>query len=387
MSEKKSLKQMRLPFQLISTSPKAATHSPTIAIPEKSSPKTPATTSRKRRPSSDGENVRQTKIGRTNSKENISEIIAEHSIEIVDSDEDEKKTTTKEKKSNEIVETTPTLVTPVTENIVHIKLPSSSKSKRKINMDVKPQKSIEEEEEDPDDSIVYLDKEELPKHSKKSKRSAKKSEKKKKQSITKNEMNHVIKTLKLNDLVEDQQTEEEQEVAMEIVKIDDTDEDDSINDDDNAGNKNESNENERESNIIAEKSKGIVEESFESPPISSEISKLINGNNSNSSLSPTEDQIMDMLSDEPGKASPLNESNTIKGIRTTPKLTPKAMERRKEQEAKRIEKEHQRQKERDEKEKQRLKEKEMREEAKKKEKEDKEEMRKREKEERDVIYI
>jgi hypothetical protein len=383
MSEKKgNLKQMRLPFQIISTSPKTTTPISSIATSpasvEKPSPKTPKNnvSSRKRKPSNEGENVRSSKIGRTNSKENI--IAEADPIEIADSNDSTDviaipttaiTTTT----SNNDTKQAQNETTPVTETIVHIKLPSNSKSKRKINMDVKQPKSIDEE--DPDDSIVYLDEEELPK---KSKKSVKKSEKKKKaQPAMKDEKsetseNHAKKNLQLNEPIEtpiavpvDVAVLEEKEDKPIIVFVD---------------NQKKSEDKKLESSGAAENKDRLDN------VMSSELSKLVNSGNT----SVTEDQIMDMLSDDADKSlcddrkSPT--SDALKAVKSAAlKLTPKALERRKELEAKRLEKEQLRQKERDEKEKQRLKEKEMREEAKRKEKEEKEEQRKREKEDREVI--
>ena len=117
---------------------------------------------------------------------------------------------------------------------------------------------------------------------------------------------------------------------------------------------------------------------------SEEISKLVDKSteDENSPNNDIHDDIV-LTDDELNKS--LSHPNAASLTKTTPKLTPKALARRKELESKRIEKENQRLKEKEEKEKQRLKEKELREEAKRKEREEKEEMRKREKEEKEVI--
>ena len=168
MSEKKSLKQSRLPFQIISTSPKVSGEHKASPVPvEKSSPKTPVT-SRKRKPSNDGDNIRSSKIGRTNSKENI--IAEQDPIEIVDSSEEEVSAvnTTLNESIVSVTETTPTAATKSTpEKKLRIKIQSCSKRKQVI-------KPIEVH---PDDSVVYLDDEEI--QNAMNKKSTKKSEKKK----------------------------------------------------------------------------------------------------------------------------------------------------------------------------------------------------------------
>jgi chromatin assembly factor 1 subunit A len=372
MSEKK-LKQSRLPFQIL-TSPKTPSIGAIQSVEKSSSlPSTPKTpkpiSSRKRKPSSEGENLRSTKIGRlAKSKENIAE---PETIEVADSDDDEKKQTLP------AVETTPTLATSTSDSVIHIKLPSTTKSRRK--QDLKVSKSVEEEIVENDDSIVYLDQEELPaKSSKKAKKGVKKSEKKKKskaQSSSDEGIERVKKSLKMND---------DEKIDEKTPKSDDVEivEDEKAETDPVA-----ENESSKEEEIDDE----LMEVDDEPQPaestVSDQISKLINA--SGTSSSPVKD-MQDILSDdENDQTSPNDQSlNTSVDNKGTPRvLTPKQMARRKEFEEKRLEKELQKKKEREVRELQRLKEKEEREEAKRREKEAKEEERRKEKEEREVKFI
>lgn len=439
MSEKKCLKQSRLPFQIISTSPKVISGehkaSPVVPAVEKSSPKTPVT-SRKRKPSSDGENLRSSKIGRTNSKENI--IAEQDPIEIIDSSEEEVSavnTTTNEESIVSITETTPTAASKSTpqEKKLRIKIQSCSKRKQVIKPLVV----------NPDDSIVYLDDEEI--QSAMNKKSTKKSEKKKasNQKVSKEKAKRVKKSLNLNhdqdkgteviktsennevesmevdnnDLIFDDDNNERSDTECEAAKTADdkiTEVKDRLEESmnnqlkecktvsiilkkvsvpENEDKLDESNTDLDESVKSSEKddnSEKSTSESEESPKVDSkkelseEISKLVDNSSQSddSANKDLHDEFVEIFTDDE-KKSPTN-PNTPNITKATPKLTPKALARRKDQEAKRIEKELQRQKEKDEKEKQRLKEKEMREEAKRREKEEKEELRKREKEEREV---
>lgn len=410
MSVKRDLKQTRLPFQIL-TSPKASTD--LLSSSSTTSITTPVA-SRKRRPSSDGENLRSTKIVRTKSKENI---IAEQDPVVIDLDNVEqskavsKEDTSDKKKIVNKVETTPTASSSTnnTDSSVRIKLPS----RRKQNFDSKINKSHEEIFIENDDSVVYLDEEELPK---KVKKSAKKSDKKKqsqnqlqkKATILIKKLDDAKKSLNLNDSMEDEEdkpkvaTLEPQE-PIAIMEIDDSDYE---------GEKEEPKVEEKKEFKVEEKKEPKVEEKKEpkleekeeedeeevsnhveksytdthADDVSEEISKLVE--KSPSTQEDLHEELIDLLSDDgkspqrSEKKSPSNDMNeSIE--RTTPKLTPKALARRKELEAKRIEKEHQKLKEREEKDKQRLLEKQMREDAKRKEREEKEELRKREKEERE----
>jgi len=452
MSEKKGLKQSRLPFQIISTSPKVSgEHKATPISAENSSPKTPVT-SRKRKPSNEGENNRSSKIGRTNSKENI--IAEQDPIEIIDSSEDEVSAAINTTLNESIVsntETTPTTATKSTpqERKLRIKIQSCSKRKQVIKPLVVH----------PDDSIIYLDDDEI--QNAMNKKSTKKSEKRKgaNQKASKDKTKKVKKSLNLNQNDDDDQGTKD----VKTMEIDDDehvfDDDDNErsdiesastskiaavkdrleecmtkklneckevsiilkkismpdNEDDSEGELSNENAEIEEDNKVLEKDDkdaSIIEEildesktdldesikvsekssseSEESPKaennkeLSEEISKLVDNSpqNDDSANKDLHDEFVEIFTDDE-KKSPTN-PNTPNITKTTPTLTPKALARRKDQEAKRIEKELLRQKEKDEKEKQRIKEKEMREEAKRKEREEKEELRKREKEEREV---
>lgn len=457
MSEKKGLKQSRLPFQIISTSPKVSgEHKASTISAENSSPKTPVT-SRKRKPSNEGENIRSSKIGRTNSKENI--IAEQDPIEIIDSSEDEVGAAINTTLNESIVsntETTPTTATKSTpqEKKLRIKIQSCSKRKQVIKPLVVH----------PDDSIIYLDDDEI--QNAMNKKSTKKSEKRKgaNQKASKDKTKKVKKSLNLNQNNDDdkgtkdvktmeidddehvfddddnersdiesastskiaavkdrleqcmtKKVNECKEVSIILKKISIPDNEDDT--EDQLSNENTENpqiedntvleKDDKDASIIEEKLdesktdldesikviEGSSSESEESPKVennkelSEEISKLVDNSpqNDDSANKDLHDEFVEIFTDDE-KKSPTN-PNTPNITKTTPTLTPRALARRKDQEAKRIEKELLRQKEKDEKEKQRLKEKEMREEAKRKEREEKEELRKREKEEREVNLI
>lgn len=203
MSEKK-LKQLRLPFQIISSSPgEKPSASPTISTPKpvlkdtkasstpKSSkgpksktPKTPKSSaevaSRKRRQSTELESNRSTKIVRTSdSKENIVSVITIEDSH--DSGEAAKDSISVESDIEllEDDEKTPTTAKHI-EKTVSIKLPSCSKSKRNRNLSEAFGKPRSQDDED--DSVVYLDDEEIRKSTKKksTKKGSKKVLKKKK---------------------------------------------------------------------------------------------------------------------------------------------------------------------------------------------------------------
>ncbi|KAG5667324.1 hypothetical protein PVAND_015308 [Polypedilum vanderplanki] len=369
MSAKKGLKQTRLPFQIL-TSPKVTTpvstsdsSSKIMISPKTSITKTPVNT-KKRKPSSDSENQNATKILRVNSNENIAEL---DPVEKIDEKVDQAVIDISEDSSNGKINKEEKTPSEEAENSIRIRLPS----KRKQTFDTKPRKSLEEIEFDPDDSVVYLDEEELPI---KTKKSGKKSEKKNKQkqkstptSNSKNETNRVRKSLRLNDSLDEKEIS-----GIEIMEIDDSDNDPVETD------KNEEAECLEKQEL---QPSCATTETAATKSVSAEVSKLIETSSTNENI---HDQIVELLSDDvksPSKKSTANE--IVNAEKTTPKLTPKMLARRKELEAKRIEKEQQKQKEREEKEKQRLLEKQMREDAKKKEKEEKEEQRKREKEERE----
>lgn len=241
-------------------------------------------------------------------------------------------------------------------------------------MGAKPAGSLEEE--DLDDSVVYLEDEDC-KSTKKSKKSEKKARK-----TTHEKSNSVRKNLNTDDQVENENhspVPKNQEIAPNIIQHE---------------------ENSTKSDLDAAK----IEVPSEKKNSIDEISAIQNCENENinsfntvptnvSSTAPEDpdvihEEIIEFLSDDSDSNKISTSINEVGKTPTSVKkelmnLTPKQLARRQEQEARRIEKELQRQKERELKEQQRLKEKEQREEAKRKEREEKEEARKREKEERD----
>lgn len=388
MSEKKVFKQTSL-FNIF-TSPKPTTtttsSTPDQSSNEKSPPKTPSTTpkapkaaaSRKRKPSSDGDNVRSSKIGRLTSKENIAEPSV--TIALDDSDDDnkavEKKNDLANKSLTKNVETTPT-----SEGVIHIKIKSSRRKQ-----DLKAVQKIEEE--DPDDSVVYLDKEELQmKSSKKVKKSAKKSEKKKRSIEGKSSGDDTKRVKKSLNLNEEAKLEENSSV---VEVIDDETEEKLQKSPTEALKTNEKSLPEAAATEEPPKP-AVAMEIDEAQIVSDQISKLMNASGTTSMSGDIQEYISDdeqPRTTESELNSSLNSSLNKSVDHGTPKvLTPKQLARRKEFEEKRLERELLKKKEREEKELQRLKEKEQREEAKRKEKEEKEEQRKREKDEKEVIAV
>lgn len=371
-SAKKKLKQMRLPFAILDESEK------TPKTSQDNSSSKAIVSSRKRKPSSDADagNSKSTKIGRVaESKENIS---SKADVEILDSD-DESSPETKDTTGDQALinpsngtETTPTTTAP--ESVFHIKLPSCTKSKRKINMDMKLKNPIDEE--DLDDSVVYLDDEDIPKSSKKFKRSVKKSEKKKEKKESSGKDSRVRKTLDMSGSVEDKV--EELGVA-------------NVSSSEKASDGLQSKRNVEKSDADPMDIE-MIEPDVEDEVASKKEKNLPSGRTdvietipSNASSPQPEDpdliheEIAEVLSDDSDNRV---ESGTFAKV-DSKSLTPKQLAHRQKQEAQRLEKELQRKKERELKELQRLKEKLQREDAKRKEKEEKEEARKREKEERD----
>lgn len=338
-SAKKKLVQKRLPFAIIASDKTSA------ASPQSQSPVTPVP-SRKRKPSTDGDTGISNKIGRVAElKENIGSGDVGDVHEISDDDD------TAEPACKLDNETTPTTVPQ--ESPLHIKLQSASKSKRKINMSAKPPKPIDEE--DPDDSVVYL--EEIPKKSKK------KSERKKKKSAGASvaETGRVTKVLELAESIDEEASGSDR--ADKSLSVDEPMETDEL---------------------LQE----VIEEEKE-PSADDQITTIPPRDSTPEEPEAIHDEIIGVLSDSDGsdeKNSPGNETSFKDSLANKvdiSKLTPKQLARRQELEARRLEKELARQKEREAREQQRLKEKEQREEAKRKEREEKEEARRREKEERD----
>lgn len=362
-STKKKLIQKKLPFALSVEPKKVATPTPT----ENLSPNI-VKQSRKRRPSTDGNQLAKKRV--TESKENQEivdvEMLADDVIESTEEVQAIKKSS----------ETTPTTVQ--RESVLHIKLPSHSKLKRKVNMDLKPPKAIDESHED--DSVVYLDEEELQPVKK-----AKKSEKKKKTSPGSSRAKRTLNTSK---------------EASPIATVIELSDDEAIADDSNEKVDEKLVEKESEVKLTTDEKKvetvaetlELVEakdqEKVQAPKVEEPLESIPTQASSPAAEDPDtiHDEIIDMLSDDSNsstnKTFDANKTPANKKI-DFKTLTPKQLARRQELEARRVEKELQRQKERDEKEQQRIKEKEQREEAKRKEKEEKEQARKKEKDERD----
>lgn len=375
-SAKKKLIQKKLPFTFVVADKAKASSS---QFPENSSPNIlPA--SRKRKPSGDAEGTKSKKRVTVDPKEVVE--IRDSDDEAPDDDPGEQSSTTLAMGS----QVTPT--TTASESVLHIKLPSS-KSKRKVNMDVKPpQKSLSEE--DKDDSVVYLDDEEVRESVKKSK-SAKKSEKKKKKKTSSaGGLVSVRKTLNMSDANEDQTSDKGSPEAADSNKKSD---DGPMEVDDDLV--------EMPSDVIepaidvVEPAIDVIEPAFPKVADKTDEQKIETIPSKASSREAEDpdaihDEIIEMLSDNSESSPQNNTSLNSDSVGKTPtnkmdlkNMTPKQLARRQEQETRRLEKELQRQKERELKELQRLKEKEMREEAKRKEKEDKEEARQKEKDGRD----
>lgn len=380
-SAKKKLKQTRLPFAIIISDSEKFTVS-------KDGENT--STSRKRKPSSDAENVKSNKIGRVaESKENVASKEEEEAddIEIIDVDKEQPTNDCKpfepfemeeaSMKPPEGIEKTPTSSAP--DYTLHIKLPSSTKSKRKLQ--TKPPNSVDEE--DPDDSVVYLDNEQI-RETKKTKKNVKR---RKQKESPNDEQSRARKSLNISESVEEVIKSEDERNILQPNESKD------MSDDKARKDKHETNPDA----VIphckgGEPDKGEPSKENKASPEECVITSIPSNQSSPEAEDPDaiHDEIIEMLSDD----SDLNNKTLPEGdggIGRTPtsgkvdnkNLTPKQLARRQDQENRRLEKELQRQKERDLKEQQRLKEKEAREEAKRKEKDEKEEARKREKEDRD----
>lgn len=361
-SAKKKLVQKTLPFAIFGV--KASASSP--QLPDQNSSPNILPASRKRKPSGDADGAKSKKRVNVDPKDVVE--IRDSVDEAPDEDPGEQSSATLAKGS----EVTPT--TAASESVLHIKLPSCSKSKRKGNMDAKPlQKSLSEE--DSDDSVVYLDKEEVRKSVKKCK-SAKKSEKKNKKKASP-VVGRVRKALDMSEATEEQVSDKGSPG---------TSEDSTKNSDDNPM--------EVDGDLVEEHSEVVIDPAILKVADKAEEQKIETIPSKASSpedLDAIHDEIIEMLSDN-SQSSPQNNSTKLNSdsVVKTPtnkidvkNLTPKQLARRQELETRRMEKELLRQKERELKEQQRLKEKEMREEAKRKEKEEKEEVKQKEKEERD----
>lgn len=378
----KKLVQKKLPFAVISSekSPAAASK-PT----ENLSPNVSAV-SRKRKTSAELENVKAKKRV-TESKEKL---VVTDVVELSDDEKGAANEDVKNKSSEKSTPKSETQKTPTSTTSgkgLHIKLPASSK-KRKINMETKPAKA--RVEEDDDDSVVYLDDEDISSISiKKLKKSGKKSEKSKKKS-SKSAADDVKKLLNLS-VTEKEQPEAnslktDNEVSQEKQKVAEQ------STADQESNKNDGDVIVGDDLPSPSACDGRVDEMQGIAPIAGTYppADIMDAFDKTSPADESiNDELIEMLSDESSSSSKKTSPNAD-GSFTTPSskldyknLTPKQQARRQEQLERRTQKELQRQKERELKEQQRLKEKEARDDAKRREKEEKEEARKKEKEDRD----
>lgn len=405
-SAKKKFVQKKLPFAIVLVDKDKA---PATTPTENLSPNV-AAVSRKRKTSNEATQVRPKKRV-TESKDNpsVSEV-----VDLGDSEDEPPTLGSPDEDQNDKSlcqdsEKTPTS-TPI-EKIVHIKLPSCSKLKKRINMDVKPQQSLSEEDFDADDSVVHLEKEILI--AKKSKKRAKKSEKKKKKKGSAGDADAVKKAILMSPPAakhtEDKAEDDESPNSNNAETVEDSNksEPDIVEIDDDLPVE------ATEEGAVALKGADIDKPAVreKSSQNSDAVNSLINGDIIESGVangetgpsnametdqksSPADDSIneelIEMLSDD-SESSAKNNSLNCGGAFNTPtsskfdakNLTPKQLARRQEQMAKRAEKDLQRQKEREVKEQLRLKEKEAREEAKRKEKEDRDKKRQAEQDKKD----
>ncbi|CAO1439664.1 unnamed protein product [Diamesa serratosioi] len=340
MSEKKKLKQSRLSFQVLSS----VSGTEVAKKPIETLPVIPdVSSSRKRRPSVEAESNRLTKVVKVlDSKE-------EKIVLIIEDSNDESEVLEKPKKVvddvvndvsvTSIVDLDVATKKKTTEkNVLQIKLPS----KRKNADHAKSVNSTEEMHDD--DSVVYLDVEEIIKTNKKSKKSSKKGLEKKKV-VTK----VVLEEVKLQ---EKNEIPESKELECKIVK--DTSIVTSINNNESPS-KSEDEEN--------------VDENC-----SDEVKDIVNLDSD--STGETKLKLSDSINDK-------SFSTILDDEATKKPLTPKQIKRREFFEEKRLEKERQRQKEREEKEEARKKERDVREDAKKQEREEKETQRRVERDEKE----
>lgn len=374
MSEKKKLKQSRLPFQVISSvavSGVAAKPIETLSLTSD------VTTSRKRRPSVEAENNRSTKIGKVlDSKENIS--VPEKIVIIEDSNDGCESLKNLEQVVDDVpnvslkskVEAEPATKKKTTEkSVLQIKLPTKRKNAELVTKSVKSTEEMHD-----DDSVVYLDAEDIRKSSKKSKRSSKKVLAKKKD-VKKPETK-----LETEDVVEEV-IEEKKEVVVKETKETPTKETQKCT-------------SKKDSSIISsnKKNKSPSSSKISKSPSKPEVKEDVNVIEKDGSED--EKDVISIGSDSSGENktklsdSILDKSLTsilqsTDGDATKKPLTPKQIKRREYFEEKRLEKEKQRQIEREEREEARKKERDEREDAKKQEREEKETQRRVERDERE----
>lgn len=369
MSEKKKLKQSRLPFQVISSVAVSAVASKPI---ETLSPSPDVTTSRKRRPSVEAENNRSTKIGKVlDSKENIS--IQEKIVLIEDSNDGCEPLENMEDVVDDPpnvsitskVEAEPATKKKTTEkSVLQIKLPTKRKNAELVTKSVNSTEEMHD-----DDSVVYLDAEDILKSSKKSKRSSKKVQEKKK------DVKKAEAKLQLEEVVE-----EIEEIVVEIM--DDTPPNVTLECTAEKETPIKSSEKKAKSPSSSKKSKSpskpeVVEEEDVIEKDGSEDGKDVISLDSDSS-GENKTKLSDSILDKS-----LTSIIQADGDVAKKPLTPKQIKRREFFEEKRLEKERQRQKEREEREEARKKERDVREDAKKQEREEKETQRRVERDEKE----
>ena len=387
-SAKKKLIQKTLPFALKNDKNLV----PTPSKPTENLSPNVVALSRKRKTSVEVDNVKPKKrVTEANESDSVSDV-----IELVYSDEEADKQAN-DKSSHEESEKTPKSF----DNVLHIKLPSCSKLKKKNIMDIKTQKAIDEEDHEREDSVVYLDQDELIGISRKT-RKAKSEKKKKKKNDEENKNNNKdasanadpIKTnlnLSLSGDGEEIQEINSDAIGHNTTKIEEGGAGSSPCDQQSVINILEAMEVDNAIEVFE-----CTNEKFlcGSKSDNDSLSKMVE--NAGAKSIPADDSINEeligMLSDDsdssPKNKTSLNDCKTPSSSKIDIRnLTPKQLALREKQNQRRAEKELQRQQERDLKEQQRLKEKENRDEAKRKEKEEKEDTRKKEKEERDKKRI
>lgn len=383
MSEKKKLKQSRLSFQVISSVAVGGVAAKPI---ETLSLSPDVTTSRKRRPSVEAENNRSTKIGKVlDSKENIS--IPEKIVIIEDSNDecnplenlDEVVDDPPNVSITSKVEAEPATKKKTTEkSVLQIKLPTKRKNAELVTKSVNSTEEIHD-----DDSVVYLDAEDIKKSNKKSKRSSKKVLDKKKD----------VKKLKLVEVVEEKDdmvvddVEEEDDMMIDVVEEKDEVEDIPANVTLECTTEKvtpiKSSKKKAKSPISSKKSKTpskpeVVEDEEVFEKDDSEDGKDVISLDSDSS-GENKTKLSDSILDK----SLTSILQSTDGDVAKKPLTPKQIKRREFFEEKRLEKERQRQKEREEREEARKKERDVREDAKKQEREEKETQRRVERDEKE----
>lgn len=392
MSEKKKLKQSRLPFQVISS----VSVSGVAAKPIETLSLTPdVTTSRKRRPSVEAENNRLTKIGKVlDSKENISiqekVVIIEDSndaCEMVEDLKDVVDDVANVSLTSKLEVETASKKKTTEKKGLQIKLPTKRKNAELVTKSVTTTEKIHD-----DDSVVYLDAEDIKKTNKRSKRSSKKILEKKKD-VTKAETQVNLEEVVEQDEKEVEEPEKEEISESEAMEYS-IEKDTSITKSPKSNEKKKSpssNEKKKSPSSIEKKKSPSSDKKSKSPTKPEDIEDVKNDDKDSSEDG--KDDISLESSDSSGENKvKLSDSILDKSLTSIIQsdgdvvkkpLTPKQIKRREFFEEKRLEKERQRQKEREEREEARKKERDEREEAKKQEREEKETQRRVERDEKE----